>query len=166
MTTDATPSLRSTASWSSNRSIISKLKAPFSSKNRNLIDFNIRVPDELRRYGPGDLVKGTVTLSVMRPVRITHLVVCLHGYVRVLKNGAPGESIKSDCGPIGRGRGNRNAEYLGNGLASIFEREKTLCGEGRLDIGRYEFQFETAFPSSSLPSSLDASPTRADPHDS
>jgi hypothetical protein len=144
---------------------MSKLKAPFSSKNRNVIDFNIRVLDDLRRYGPGDLVKGTVTLSVIRPVRITHLIVCLHGSVRVLKNAAPGESIRTDCGPVGSGRGNRHAEYIGSGLASIFEKEKILCGEGRLEIGRYGFQFEMAFPSSSLPSSLDVSSSRGDQND-
>ena len=44
-----------------------------------------------------------------------------------------------------------------NGQASLFQDEVTLCGEGRLDIGLYEFEFELEFPSKGLPTSIDVS---------
>ncbi|KAI9894395.1 MAG: ph-response sensor protein [Vezdaea aestivalis] len=138
----------------SRRTLISKLTSPFATKIRNVPDFHIQLPDDLRRYGPGDTVKGTVVVAIVKPVRVTHIVVCLHGFVRVLKTGALGEGALSDHGLIGSGRGNRGPEYLGNGLASIFELEKTLCGDGRLDVGQYEFKFELPFPPTPLPTSL------------
>lgn len=65
----------------------------------------------------------------------------------------PGETVQ-DVGFLGPGRGRRNGEYLGNGLATLFEDEVVLCGDGRLKEGIYKFRFELCFPPYSLPSSI------------
>ncbi|KAJ5225529.1 hypothetical protein N7468_006754 [Penicillium chermesinum] len=103
---------------------------------------------------PGDTIKGTVFLMVVRPVRITHLVICLHGYVKVFKNAVPAGEAPPDLGFLGPGRGRRGAEYMGNGLATLFEDEVVLCGDGRLKEGIYKFRFEMGLPPYSLPSSI------------
>jgi len=51
----------------------------------------------------------------------------------------------------------RKTQYFGNGHASLFQDEQTLCGEGRLDAGVYEFGFDLEFPRKGLPSSIDVS---------
>lgn len=51
----------------------------------------------------------------------------------------------------------RKTQYFGNGHASLFNDEVTLCGEGRLDAGIYEFNFELEFPRKGLPTSIDVS---------
>jgi hypothetical protein len=95
-----------------------------------------------------------VILTVVKPVRITHLVVCLHAYVKVFKNTVtPGEA-GPEIGFLGPGRGRRGSEYLGNGFATLFEDELVLCGEGRLKEGIYKFQFELELPPYNLPSSI------------
>ncbi|KAI2403974.1 ph-response sensor protein, partial [Ophidiomyces ophidiicola] len=89
------------------------------------------------------------------PLRITHLVVCLHGSARVFKNPvAPADAAAAAAGLVAPGRGRRNGEYRGNGLATLFEDEVVLCGDGRLREGVYHFRFELAFPPYSLPSSI------------
>ena len=100
---------------------------------------------------------GCVALTVVKPVRITHILVCLHGYAKVFKNQvAPGEGY-AEVGQLGVGRGQRGEEYLGNALMSLFDDEVVLCGEGRLKEGVYRFKFELEFPSKRLPSSIDVS---------
>lgn len=49
----------------------------------------------------------------------------------------------------------RKTQYFGNGHASLFQDEITLCGEGRLEAGIYEFNFELEFPRKGLPTSID-----------
>ncbi|KAI9756605.1 MAG: hypothetical protein M4579_003783 [Chaenotheca gracillima] len=127
---------------------------PFSSRSRSLTDFYVRPEDPHRQYSPSDLVKGAVVLTVSKPIRVTHLVVALGGYVRVFKNGAPSENISSSS-LVHAGRGRRDGEYFGNGFASLFQDEVVLCGDGKLDAGVYEFNFELEFPSRGLPSSID-----------
>ncbi len=95
-------------------------------------------------------------LTVIKPVRITHLTVCLHGFVRVFKhrNGAKEPLLDFSAS------GNSNkSQYFGNGHASLFQDEQVLCGVGRLDVGVYEFNFELEFPKEGLPSSIDVSPS-------
>jgi hypothetical protein len=46
-------------------------------------------------------------------------------------------------------------QYHGNGLASLFQDEQVLSGEGRLEPGKYEFGYDLLFPSKELPSSID-----------
>lgn len=101
-------------------------------------------------------MKGAVVLTVVKPLRVTHLVVRLHGHVRVFNTAtAPGDGISPASGFIGTGRMKKGNEQLKHGHASLFEDEITLCGEGRLDVGRYEFNFELDFPSKGVPSSVD-----------
>jgi hypothetical protein len=135
-------------------SLLSKFRAPFGHRNRSIADYYIEPDDPWRSYFPGDVVKGTVALTVVRPVRITHLVVCLHGYVKVFKNTVPSGETDPDLGFLGPGRGRRGPEYLGNGLATLFEDEVVLCGDGRLKEGIYKFRFEMCFPPYALPSSI------------
>lgn len=136
------------------RSILSKFTNRFSNRNRNISEYYIQPDDPWRKYSPGEIVKGAVVLTVVKPVRITHLVVCLHGFAKVFKNPvAPGDNAE-DSGFLGPGRGRRNGEYLGNGFASLFEDEVVLCGDGRLKEGIYKFRFELCFPPYNLPSSI------------
>ncbi|EFR00053.1 pH-response regulator protein palF/RIM8 [Nannizzia gypsea CBS 118893] len=136
------------------RSILSKLTSRFGNRNRNISEFYVQPDDPWKSYHPGEIVKGAVVLTVVKPVRITHLVVCLHGYAKVFKNTVgPGEHSE-ESGYLGPGRGRRDGEYLGNGFTSLFEDEVVLCGDGRLKEGIYKFRFELCFPPYSLPSSI------------
>lgn len=139
---------------SRNRSILSKFTTHFGNRNRNVSDFYIQPDDPWKTYFPGDAIKGTVVLTVVKPVRITHLVICLHGFVKVFKNAVPPGETPQDLGFLGTGRGRRGGEYLGNGFATLFEDELVLCGDGRLKEGIYKFQFEMEFPPYGLPSSI------------
>lgn len=100
-------------------------------------------------------MKGAVVLTVVKPIRITHLTVCLHGFVRVFKHAGGGnDAIPLEAGmPVGNNP--RKTQYFGNGHASLFQDEVTLCGEGRLEAGVYEFNFELEFPRKGLPTSID-----------
>lgn len=143
-------------SASSPRSVISRIASPFKAKARNISDFHIE-PDEPFRphYAPGETIKGSVFLTVCKPFRITHLVLSLHGFVKVYKSGhAPKDGKSREAGFLGPGRGTRGPEYMGKGFASIFEDEVVLCGEGRLIANTYAFKFELQFPSSRIPSSI------------
>ncbi|KAF5538755.1 pH-response regulator palF RIM8 [Fusarium mexicanum] len=130
------------------------LSLPLRNRNRNITDFHIRAEEPHRRYSAGDNVRGAVVIVVVKPVRITHLTVSLHGYVRVLKDPtsvakAQGSIVLPQNGDSARPR------YHGNGLASLFQDEQVLSGEGRLEPGRYEFGFDLLFPDKGLPSSID-----------
>lgn len=136
--------------------LFSRFTSPLATRNRHVTDFHVQPDDPWKSYGPGEVVKGCVVLTVIKPLPLTHLVVCLHGSARVHKNQVvPSEN--STSGFLGPGRGRRGLEYLGNGFASLFEDETVLCGEGLLKKGIYKFQFELRFPSHRLPSSIDVS---------
>ncbi|PGH12904.1 hypothetical protein AJ79_04004 [Helicocarpus griseus UAMH5409] len=144
----------STPSSVRSRSIISKFTDRFGNRNRNVAEFYVQLDEPYKAYFPGDEVKGSVILKVVKPIRITHLVLCLHGYVKVFKNAvAPGDGSE-ESGFLGPGRGRRHGEYLGNGFASLFEDEIVLCGDGRLVEGIYQFKFDMEFPPYRLPSSI------------
>lgn len=129
------------------RSILSRIAAPFASKPRSLSDYSIQPDDPHRRYAPGDFVRGKIQLTVLRPTRVMHIVLSLHGFIKVYKNPtAPGEGIPSEVTIPSPGKGRRGTEYHGNGLISLFEDEVVVCGEGRLGAGRYSFAFEAQFP--------------------
>jgi arrestin-related trafficking adapter 9 len=139
---------------SKTRSVISRVAAHFGNRTRNISEFYIQPDDPWRTYFTGDAIKGTVVLTIVKPLRITHLVICLHAYVKIFKNTiAPGEA-GLDIGFLGPGRGRRGSEYLGNGFATLFEDETVLCGDGRLKEGMYKFQFVMELPPYSLPSSI------------
>ncbi|TKA26358.1 hypothetical protein B0A50_05137 [Salinomyces thailandicus] len=140
----------------SGRRFLSKITTSLKSKPRNITDFSIEVDDPHKQYSPGDIVQGSVKLRVSRPVRVTHIVVCLHGFVQVFRNpGSPGEGFRANAQYLGTGRGKKSGEYFGNGFASLFEDEVVLCGDGRLAEGSYQFNFELEFPDRDLPSSID-----------
>lgn len=136
------------------RRLMSHFTSPFKTKSRNVSDFHVTVDDPHRQYSPGDEVRGFVSFRLHKPVRITHLVVVLHGFVQVYKNpnSPPAEGYRANN--VGSGRGIRSGEYFGNGFASLFEDEVVLCGDGRLHDGEYQFNFELLFPDSDLPSSI------------
>ena len=142
-------------------SFLSKVTTPFTSRKRNLSEYYIETDEPHRQYSPGEVVKGCVNVRVDKAVNITHVVVCLYGFVKVFNNArAPGQSVPRDGAPLGTGNGagKKGAEYFGNGFASLFEDEVTLCGQGRLVPARYKFRFELDLPSDGLPSSIDVRP--------
>ncbi|MCJ1465393.1 ph-response sensor protein [Pseudocyphellaria aurata] len=137
------------------KSILSKFTAPFTPRKRNPTEFFIKLKEPHRQYAPADRVRGAVVVTVIKPLRITHLVVCLHGFVKVFANAKSAtEVISPDGGLLGGGAGKRGSEYFGNGFASLFENEVTLGGEGRLEMGSFEFEFDLELPSAGLPSSI------------
>ena len=139
-------------------SILSRVATPFTSRKRNLAEFSIESDEPYRQYSPGDTVKGCVNIRIDKAINITHLVICLHGFVKVFSNArVPGKNISRDGALMSSGSGKRGAEYFGNGFASLFENEVALCGDGRLNAGKYEFRFELDLPSQGLPSSIDVS---------
>ncbi|KAF2280919.1 uncharacterized protein EI97DRAFT_366554 [Westerdykella ornata] len=141
---------------SSGRSLLARLRSPLQSKTRHFADFYILPDDPHRQYAPGDVISGSVILKVVKPLRITHLVISLHGYAQVFKNpNAPGDAYRAYSSTIGSGKGRKGGGYFGNGFASLFEDEVVLCGEGRLAEGVYHFNFELEFPCKGLPSSID-----------
>ncbi|PVH97803.1 hypothetical protein DM02DRAFT_67813 [Periconia macrospinosa] len=145
-----------TSSLLSSKSLLSRLRSPLQSKSRNFTDFYIQPDDPHRQYAPGDIISGSVIVKIVKPLRITHLVISLHGYAQVYKNpNSPGDAYKSYTATIGNGKGKKTGGYFGNGFVSLFEDEVVLCGEGRLGEGVYHFNFELEFPSKGLPSSID-----------
>jgi len=142
---------------SASRSFFSRFSLPLRSRARNVADFHIRPAEPHRKYAAGDHVQGAVILTVVKPVRITHLTVALHGYVRVYRspNGSANEpSINPAEIPSAIGRAVRT-KFGGHGYASLFQDEQVLSSDGRLEAGRYEFNFDLLFPSKALPSSID-----------
>lgn len=138
-------------------SLLARCTAPFASKQRNSLEQDVRLDEPFRQFTSGDTVKGAVHMNVAKSQRITHLVLRLHGFVKVTNRAKlPGESISYDEALMasGKGRGRRGLEYFGNGFARLFEDEVVLCGEGRV-LGQYEFRFEMVLPSKGMPSSID-----------
>lgn len=122
---------------------------------RNLAEYYIKTNEPHRKYAPGNRVKGAVIVTVTKPLKITHLAVSLHGFVKVFNNAKqPGESVYPDGVLLGGRIGKRGSEYFGNGFASLFENEIILCGEGRLEAGKFEFEFDLEIPPRGLPSSI------------
>ncbi|SPN96736.1 related to pH-response regulator protein palF/RIM8 [Cephalotrichum gorgonifer] len=134
-------------SSSSSRSLLSRFILPLRSVKRTLDDFHIRPDEPHRTYSAGDHVRGAVVLTVTKPIRITHLVVKLHGFVRVAEDGKSAVSsqpvLPGMVPPV-------------KGYATLFEDDRqVLSGDGRLEVGRYEFRFDLKFPDEILPSSID-----------
>ncbi|OAA73506.1 pH response protein PalF [Cordyceps fumosorosea ARSEF 2679] len=150
-------SATSNTSTSRTAALLSRLNLPsfnIRSRNRNVLDFHIRPDEPHRTYNAGDTVRGHVNVAVLKAIRITHLVVALHGYVHVFKDASA--KAKASGSPVApRGGISELPQYHGNGLASLFQDEQVLAGEGRLEAGRYEFGFQLIFPDIGLPSSID-----------
>lgn len=156
MCANAPPSATPSPLTLTGRSLLSRLSFPLKNRNRNLTEFHIRPDEPHRKYSPGDLVKGAVVLTVVKPIRITHLTVCLYGFVRVFKSPNGANDSLPEGGLVASTTPNKT-QYFGNGHASLFQDEQTLCGEGRLEAGVYEFNFELEFPTKGLPTSIDVS---------
>ncbi|OIW34400.1 hypothetical protein CONLIGDRAFT_3637 [Coniochaeta ligniaria NRRL 30616] len=139
----------------SSRSFFSRFALPIRSRARNLTDFHIRPADPHRRYSAGDHVQGAVVLTVLKPIRITHLTVSLHGYVRVHKTPNGGVNEAPVVPANTPSQAGSKFKYFGNGFASLFEDEQVLSADGRLEPGKYEFNFDLMFPGQDLPSSID-----------
>lgn len=138
------------------RSFFSRFALPIRSRStRNLVDFHIRPAEPHRKYKAGDTVTGSVFLTVVKPIRVTHLTVALRGFVRVYKN--PNAANEPHTTPDTSSEGVSQFKFLGNGYASLFQDEQVLCADGRLEAGRYEFKFELEFPKDGLPSSIEVS---------
>lgn len=150
------PSTSSSAWSTTSRSLLNRLSLlkVLRSRSRNLTDFYIRPDEPYRKYSPGDTVKGTVVLTVIKQIRITHLTVCLHGFLRVFKSLNHVNDLFANPS-LPKSQKSHKSQCVGNGHASLFQDEVTLCGEGRLDAGIYEFEFELVFPSNGLPTSID-----------
>ena len=140
--------------------MLSKIANPFTTKQSLQIRHEIELDEPFKQFGPGELVKGAVHLETTKPIRVTHLIVRLHGLVKVTSHSKlPGEPIPYDenllystKGP--RGGKQRGGEYFGDGFARLFEEEVILCGDGRI-AGNYVFRFDVRLPSMGLPSSID-----------
>lgn len=139
--------------------IISRLTSPFSPKARSVVEFYVQADDPHKQYSPGDLITGSVVLKIAKPIRLTHIVVSLHGYVQVYKtpNAPPAEPYRLLNTRSGGKRGTKSGAYFGDGFATLFEEEEVLCGDGRLAEGQYKFEFRLKFPDESMPSSIDVS---------
>lgn len=94
-------------------------------------------------------------LAVVKPIRVTHLTVALRGFVRVYKN--PNAANEPFVTPELVSDGVSQFRFLGNGYATLFQDEQVLCADGRLEAGKYEFNFELMFPEHGLPSSIEVS---------
>lgn len=139
------------------RSILSYFSNPLANHARNMFDLVVEPEDPFRVYSPGQIVKGHITLTVHKGFDITHLVVALHGYAKVYKHQiTTGDGVTS-AEALMTGRGPRGFEYHGNGLASLFQSEQILCGNGFLKKQVYKFAFEVSFPNKSLPSTIEVS---------
>ena len=139
------------------KSLLARIAAPFTSNQRSPLDQEIRLDEPFRKYFAGDTIKGAVLLTASKALRITHLVVRLHGFVKVVNNARlPGETIPYDENLLTSSKKKKGIEYFGNGFARLFEDERVLCGDGRLS-GRYEFRFELDLPSTGVPSGIDVS---------
>jgi hypothetical protein len=137
------------------RSLLSWFSSPFGKNARNLFDLAVEPEDPFRVYSPGQPVKGQVILTVTKGFDITHLVVSLHGYAKVNKHQTlPGEGLPAPEGLM-NGKGPRGFQYHGNGLATLFQNEQVLCGQGFLKKQVYQFAFEVPFPDTDLPSAID-----------
>lgn len=137
-------------------SILSKVAAPFTSRKRHPSEFYVENHEPYRQYSPGDTVKGSVNIGLEKSINLTHLVICLHGFAKVFSSTrTPGKNVSRDGALLSSGSGKRGAEYFGNGFASLFEDEVTLCGKGHLLPGKYRFEFQLELPKGPLPTSLD-----------
>ncbi|QIX00264.1 hypothetical protein AMS68_005781 [Peltaster fructicola] len=146
----------SPAVQSPGRRLLSRFASGLASKPRSVVDFYIKLDDDGRHYSTADTVKGSVRLRVLKPIRITHIVVSLSGRAHVYKNPtAPAEFSQKSGSHSTSIKGKSAGQYHGNGLATLFEEEAVLCGDGRLADGSYQFNFELEFPARDLPSSVD-----------
>lgn len=140
--------------------MLKRLTSSFTSRPHAQIKHEIELDEPFKVFGPGDWVKGAVHLEAIKPTRATHLVIRLHGLVKVVTHSRKqGEPIPYDenllnASSLPTGKKRIGGEYFGNGFARLFEDEYILCGDGRL-LGHYKFQFDMQMPKKGIPSSID-----------
>lgn len=137
------------------RSILARFSNPLMKRSAKIFDFDIEPEHPHKTYRPGDIVKGQIVLSAFKGFDITHLAISLHGYARVFKHQCTPSEAKTAPEALINGKGSHGFEYLGNGLASLFQDEQLLCGSGFLKKQVYKFGFELQFPHYSLPSTIE-----------
>lgn len=149
---------------SASRRLIARFTSGLASKPRSIGEFTINLDEPHRQYSNGDVVKGHVKLQVLRPIKITHIVISLAGFAHVYKNPGSGvdngrnmATLLAGAGTAAKGTARGFGRYHGNGIATLFEDEMILCGDGRLGERTYQFNFELQFPKRELPSSIDVS---------
>lgn len=153
----ARPSSRSPSRGQPPRApLISRIAAPFSPRPRHISDLNIDIADPHRVYAPADIVRGSVTFATHKLIKLTHVVIQLHGFVKIYKNATPpGEGLPSEASANSPFSSLRAGHARVIGHAKILEEERVLCGQGTLGPGRYQVPFSIQFPATKLPSSLD-----------
>jgi hypothetical protein len=129
--------------------------SPSQAMPRHVVDFRLEPERPFYKYTAGDDVRGAVYLTAAKPLRITHLVVALHGSVRTFRSETEGIKAKMSSAPPAAPNGPlAMVMYHGRGQASLFQDEQILSGEGRLEPQRYIFHFHLKLPEGPLPSSL------------
>lgn len=137
------------------KSLLSRFSNPLANHAGKMFDVSVEPEDQFKVYSPGESVRGHVVLTVSKGFDITHLVVALHGYAKVYKHQiAPGEKVPVQESIL-NSKGSKGFEYHGNGLASLFQEEQILCGNGFLKKQVYKFAFELQFPARSMPSTIE-----------
>lgn len=136
------------------KSFLSRFSSPLSKRSAKIFELEIEPEHPHKIYRPGDSVRGQVVLTVFKGFDITHLTISLHGYARVFKNQCTPREANDLPDQLVNGKGSHGFEYFGNGLASLFQDEQTLCGSGFLKKQVYKFGFDLQFPTASLPSSM------------
>ena len=125
-------------------------------KSKSFVEFAILAQEPYRSYLAGNQVKGQVRLCVVRPIRITHLVIYLHGYVDV--RGGPGSSLPEIVPNTAIDLTSRVGKLQAKaGVLTLFETYAVLAREGPLGPAKYSYGFDVGFPtkrSHRLPSSL------------
>ena len=137
------------------KSILAKISSPFAKRSTKTFDFDIDLEHPHKTFRPGEVVKGSISLSVFKGFEITHLTVALHGWARVFKHQCTAAEVKAVPDQLVNGQGSHGFEYHGNGIASLFQDEQALCGTGFLKKQVYKFGFELQFPACSLPGTLE-----------
>ena len=154
------PSVLESSPSSSCRRLWSRFQSLWTpSQVRALSDWYIRPDEPHRQYAPGDVVKGAVVLTAVKPIRVTHLLVELHGGVRVFKGAGDRSARNGRDWSMLRTNGkivdDDDDDDHRDGAESVMRDEVVLCGQGRFEPGTYHFHFELAFPDRALPSSID-----------
>jgi arrestin-related trafficking adapter 9 len=118
-----------------------------SNTNRHVHDFYIQLDEPHREYAAGDEVKGRVVLIVTKTIPITHLVVSLHGRVRVVLKDT--DTVHDD-GAFEQVVGHLvddKPRYHGGGMLTLFRQEQVIGGDGSLrGPNRFEQEFTMTLP--------------------
>ncbi len=144
----------------------SKIREMFGARRD---DFYIDLDEPHRIFHPGDVVKGTVNLSITKPARVQ--------YVRLTFSGQVGASVGKQAvksllfqeqlvlwgEKIQRPAKSPLAVNDHNDTHEITEQDGWAIGT--INSGRHLFNFEVRLPAGNLPSSIDVRPSIMSPAD-